>query len=267
MKPLGRRDLLLGGAALWAGRAAFGQAKILAPGYRERQALVNDLVAANHILSAHGIVDAFGHVSVRTAPGASRYLISRSLAPAQVTSDDILELDLDSKPVADDSRGLYLERFIHGEIYKARPDVMSVVHCHAPSLIPYGITGVALRPVYHNSSFVGEGVPVFEIRDAAGDTDMLVSSPALGAALARTLEKKPAVLMRGHGAVIVGKSIMESVARSVYLEVNARVQSQAIASGYPVNYLSPEEVAKRGAVDEFSRAWELWKREVSQGVR
>jgi HCOMODA/2-hydroxy-3-carboxy-muconic semialdehyde decarboxylase len=262
MKPIGRREIFVCGTTLLAGRPIFGQ-RILAPGYRERQALVNDLVTANHILYAHGIVDAFGHVSVRTAAGAASYLISRSLAPAQVTADDIVELDLDSKHVNNDSRGLYSERFIHSEVYRARPEVMSVVHCHAQALIPFGITGAPLRPVYHNSSFVGEGVPVFDIRDTAGDTDMLVSSPVLGAALAKVLGNKPALLMRGHGAVIVGKSIMESVARSIYLDANARIQAQAMATGYPVQYLSPEEVAKRGAVDEFGRAWELWKREVA----
>ena len=264
MTQFGRRELFLSGAAALAGASVFGQTRVLAPGYRQRQALVDDLVAANHILYKHGIVDAFGHVSVRTAPGAARYLISRSLAPAQVTADDIVELDLDSKPAGDETRSLYSERFIHGEIYKVRPDVMSVVHCHAPSLIPFGVTGVQMRPVYHNASFVGEGVPVFEIRDAGGDTDMLVSSAALGSALAKVLEKKPALLMRGHGAAIVGKSIPESVARSVYMEVNARVQLQAMSMGYPVSYLSPEEVTKRGNVDEFGRAWELWKREVQR---
>ena len=264
MATIGRRELFLAGAAGLAGRVVWGQTRVLAQGYRERAALLEDVVAANRILYQHGIVDAFGHVSVRTAPGAGRYLIARSLAPALVATTDIVELDLDSRPVDDETRGLYSERFIHGEVYRARADVMSVVHCHAAALIPFGVTGAALRPVYHNASFVGEGVPVFDIRDAAGETDMLVSSAPLGKALAAVLGAKPALLMRGHGAVIVGKSIPESVARSVYLETNARIQAQAMATGYPVNYLSPEEVAKRGAVDEFGRAWDLWKREVSR---
>jgi len=254
MRTLERRQLLFAGAATLLGRKLFAQA--------DRAALIEDLVAANHILYAQNIVDAFGHVSVRTAPGAERYLISRSLAPAQVTAADVVEYDLDSKPISD-TRTSYRERFIHGEVYRARPDVMSVVHCHAPSLIPFGITKVPLRPVYHNSSFIGEGVPVFEIRDTAGDTDMLIGTSELGRALAKVLANKPAVLMRGHGAVIVGKTIMDAVARSVYLEVNARVQAQAMAMGQRINYLSDGEVKKRAAADEYGRAWDLWKRQAT----
>jgi len=225
---------------------------------QNRAALVEDVVAANHILYAQGIVDAFGHVSVRTA--ANRFLLARSLAPAQVTAADIIEWDLSANPVnSGEKRAGYRERFIHSEIFRVRPEVVSVVHCHAASLIPFGITGVPLRPVYHNSSFVGEGVPVFEIRLAAGDTDMLVGTPELGKALARTLGNKPAVLMRGHGAVIVGRSLEEAVARSVYLEVNARVQAQAMAMGERISYLSDQEVKLRAGANEYGRAWELWK--------
>jgi ribulose-5-phosphate 4-epimerase/fuculose-1-phosphate aldolase len=238
-----------------------------------RESLIDDVVTANHILAALEIVDAFGHVSIRTGPGAGRYLISRSLAPAQVTVADVMELDLDSKPVVvagvGDKRAVYRERFIHGEIYRVRPDVMSIVHCHAPALIPFGITKTPLRPVYHNSSFVGEGIPVFEIREAGGDTNMLVEKPELGRALAKTLGNKPAVLMRGHGAVIVGKSIIEAVARSVYLEENARVQAQAMAMGQRVTYLDEGEVKKRSEdPDPYGRAWDLWKRQAAtQGSR
>jgi ribulose-5-phosphate 4-epimerase/fuculose-1-phosphate aldolase len=252
---LDRRGLLLAGAAAWLTRLN---------GQQTRDSLIDDVVTGNHILAAQEIVDAFGHVSVRTAPGAGKYLISRSIAPAQVTAGDIIELDLDSKPAASEKRTSYRERFIHGEIYRVRPDVMSIVHCHAPALIPFGITRIPLRPVYHNSFFVGEGVPVFEIREAGGDTDMLVSTPELGRALAKTLGNKPAVLMRGHGAVIVGKSIIETVARSVYLEVNARVQAQAMAMGQRISYLNEGEVKKRTEdPDPYGRAWELWKRQVT----
>ena len=233
-----------------------------------RESLVEDVVTANHILAGQEIVDAFGHVSVRTGPGQGRYLISRSIAPAQVAAADILELDLDSKPAGAEKRTSYRERFIHGEIYRARPDVMSVVHCHAPALIPFGITKIPLRPVYHNSFFIGEGVPVFEIREAGGDTDMLVSTPELGRALAKALGNKPAVLMRGHGAVIVGKSIIEAVARSVYLEVNARVQAQAMAMGQRIAYLDEGEVKKRSEdPDPYGRAWELWKQQAAHVTR
>jgi len=256
---MNRRDLL------FAGAAAVVPHVITRASGQTRESLVEDVVTANRILAAQEIVDAFGHVSVRTAPGAGRYLISRSIAPAQVTASDILELDLDSKPAASEKRTSYRERFIHGEIYRVRPDVMSIVHCHAASLIPFSITRIPLRPVYHNSFFVGEGVPVFEIREAGGDTDMLVSTPELGKALAKTLGNKPAVLMRGHGAVIVGKSIIESVARSVYLEVNARVQAQAMAMGVRINYLNEGEVKKRTEdPDPYSRAWDLWKRQAAR---
>jgi len=147
-------------------------------------------------------------------------------------------------------------------VSEIRPEI---VHCHAPALIPFGLTKIPLRPVYHNSFFVGEGVPVFEIREAGGDTNMLVETPELGRALAKTLGNKPAVLMRGHGAVIVGKSIIETVARSVYLEVNARVQAQAMAMGARITYLDEGEVKKRSAdPDPYGRAWELWKRQAAR---
>ena len=263
MYSLPRRGFLFAGAA-----AAATFLTRVSGQQQSRESLIDDVVTANHILVAQEIVDAFGHVSVRTGPGAARYLISRSVAPAQVTAADIMELDLDSKPVGGDKRSSYRERFIHSEIYRVRPDVMSIVHCHAPSLIPFGITKIPLRPVYHNSSFVGEGVPVYEIREAGGDTNMLVETPELGKALAKTLGNKPAVLMRGHGAVIVGKSILEAVARSVYLEVNARVQAQAMAMGQRITYLDDGEVKKRAAdPDPYGRAWDLWKRQAAQSAR
>jgi HCOMODA/2-hydroxy-3-carboxy-muconic semialdehyde decarboxylase len=261
-----RRELLLGGTAFAAARTLLGEnARVLAPGYRERQAMIDDLVTANHILFAQGIFDAFGHVSVRPTTGGATYFMARSIAPAQVTADDIIEYDLNGNPVDKrEVRSAYLERFIHNEIYRARPQVRSIVHCHAASLIPFGITGVPLRPVFHNSSFVGEGIPIFEIREGAGDTDMLVGNAALGRALAGVLGDKPAALMRGHGAVIVANTLIDAVARSVYLEENARIQAQAMAMGQNVNYLSPGEVQKRGSANEFSRAWELWKAQVSR---
>jgi ribulose-5-phosphate 4-epimerase/fuculose-1-phosphate aldolase len=256
-----RREFLLAGAAALVARRLAGQGP-------SRESLIEDVVTANHILVAQEIVDAFGHVSARTAPGAGRFLISRSVAPAQVTAADIMELDLDGKPVGGEKRTSYRERFIHSEIYRVRADVMSIVHCHAPALIPFGITRIPLRPVYHNSSFVGEGVPVFEIREAGGDTNMLVETPDLGKALAKALGNKPAILMRGHGAVIVGKSIIESVARSVYLEVNARVQAQAMALGQRITYLDEGEVKKRAEdPDPYGRAWDLWKRQAAEGGR
>jgi len=223
-------------------------------------ALIEDLVAANRILADQGVVDGYGHVSARHNQDPNRYLLARSVAPELVTAEDIVEFDLDSNAVDPRGRKFYLERFIHGEIYKARPEVKSVVHHHSPAVIPFGVTNVPLKPIYHMAAFVGLGVPVFEIREAGGMTDMLVSTPELGRALARTLADKPAALMRGHGAVVVGASIPESVARSVYLQMNARLQAQAIALGGEITYLDPEEVRKLGGLGGYDRAWQLWKR-------
>lgn len=223
-------------------------------------ALIDDLVAANHILANEGVVDGYGHVSVRHPSGAERFLISRSVAPELVKPDDVMELDLDGNAVDLRGRKLYLERFIHGEIYRARPDVKSIVHHHSAAVIPFAITKVPLKPVYHMAAFIGQGVPVFEIREAGGVTDMLISTPQLGRALAATLADKPAALMRGHGAVVVGNSIAEAVAHSVYLQMNAKLQAQAMALGGEVTYLNDGEVAKLGAPTWYDRAWELWKR-------
>jgi ribulose-5-phosphate 4-epimerase/fuculose-1-phosphate aldolase len=222
--------------------------------------LIEDLVAANRILAAEGVVDGYGHVSVRHDKAADRYLLSRSLAPELVTAEDILEFDLDSNPIGGRGKKLYLERFIHGEIYKARPDVKAVVHHHSPAVVPFSVSTVTLRPIYHMAAFVAEGVPVFEIRKAGGVTDMLVRTPELGRALATTLGTKPALLMRGHGAVVVGNSLVQAVGRSVYLQMNARLQAQAIALGGEVNYLSLEEARKIEASFGYDRAWDLWKR-------
>ena len=151
------------------------------------------------------MLDGYGHVSARHDRDAGRFLMSRSLAPELVTAADILEYDLDSEPVEARGRTSYLERFIHGEIYRARPDVRAIVHNHSPSVIPFGVTGAPLRPLYHMSAFLAGGVPVWDIRAAAGDTDMLVRPPRSGRALAQALGAHPVVLMRGHGAVVVGR--------------------------------------------------------------
>jgi HCOMODA/2-hydroxy-3-carboxy-muconic semialdehyde decarboxylase len=224
--------------------------------------LVADLVAANRILADQGVVDGYGHVSVRHDRDPSRYLLARSMAPELVNAADILEYDLDSNAV--DPRGPtgYLERFIHGEIYKARPDVTAIVHNHSPSVIPFGVSGVSLRPLYHMSAFLWTGVPVFDIRSAGGMTDMLVRDPALGRALALALGDKTAALLRGHGAVVVGSSLPTVVFRSVYTEMNARLQAQAMALGGSVVYLDPEEArrAEASVGSTIGRPWELWRR-------
>jgi len=223
------------------------------------QSTVDDLVVANHILAREQIVDAFGHISVRHPRATDRFLIARSVAPALVTTADIIEYDLDGNAVDARGRASYRERFIHSEIYRARADVKAVVHCHTASLIPFGITRVPLRPAYHQSAFVAEGIPVFEIREAGGMTDMLVGDAKLGRALAQTLGQKPAALMRGHGAVVVADSIPTVVGRSIYLDINARVQAQAMALGGNITYIDPEEAKKYYAPNNYDRAWELWK--------
>jgi HCOMODA/2-hydroxy-3-carboxy-muconic semialdehyde decarboxylase len=223
--------------------------------------LIEDLVAANRILAKEGVVDGMGHVSVRHDRDPNRYLISRARAPALVVAADIMEFDLDSNPVVPTSQRLYSERFIHGEIYKMRPDVVAVVHNHSPSVIPFSVSNVPLRAIGHSGGFMAEPVPIFEIRAAGGMTDMLVRNAALGRALAQALGGKSAVLMRGHGAAVVGPSLPHVVGRSIYLEVGARLQAQAIALGGTINYLDPEEGRRIEARRDYIRSWELWKRE------
>jgi ribulose-5-phosphate 4-epimerase/fuculose-1-phosphate aldolase len=221
---------------------------------------VEDLVAANRILTAHEVFDAYGHVSVRSDGDAQHYFMARSLAPALVTAADILEYDLDSNAIGANPPALFLERFIHGEIYKARRDVKAVVHCHTPSLIPFGVSEVPLRPMFGLAGFLTEGVPVFDTRKFFGATDLLIRDQARGRALAQALGKKPVALMRGHGAVIVGASLPLTVGRCVYLDTNARVQQEAIALGGKITYLTSEE-GKISVADDYRRAWELWRRQ------
>lgn len=231
------------------------------------KALVRDVVTANRVLARLGIVDAYGHVSVRDPRDASRYLISRSVAPDLVEDEDILLLDLDSAPRAGEKRALYSERFIHGELYRARPDVAAVVHHHAPTTVAFGVTDTPLRAVYHMGAFLGEGVPVFEIRDTGGTTDMLVRTPELARALARTVGGAPAALMRGHGAVVAGASLAQVIARSVYMEVNARIQLDAARIGGAVRYLDAGEIRETTrTLGDYERAWELWIRAGQQRV-
>jgi HCOMODA/2-hydroxy-3-carboxy-muconic semialdehyde decarboxylase len=224
---------------------------------------ITELVLANHILASHQIFDAYGHVSVRSQKNPQHYFMTRSLAPELVAKEDILEYDLDSNVIGGNSPALFLERFIHGEVYKARPDVRAVVHCHTPSLIPFGDSDVPLRPMFGLAGFLADGVPVFDIRKNFGMTDLLIRDSARGRALAQALGSRPVALMRGHGAVVAGASLPLAVGRCVYLDTNARIQQQTIALGGKINYVTPEE-GRQSVADDYRRAWELWTREAER---
>jgi HCOMODA/2-hydroxy-3-carboxy-muconic semialdehyde decarboxylase len=231
---------------------------------------LEDLVAAYRILAAHGVIDAYGHVSLRSPRNPERYYLARSVAPEWVEEADLIEYDLDSRPIDAGARESVHERFIHGEIYRARPEVMCVVHNHSPSVIPFSVTGVPMRALYHMAAFIGEGLPNFEIRDVRKGTDLLVKDAALGRALAATLAKKPAALMRGHGSVVVGENLPRAVGRSVYLEQSARMQMQALAlagAGGSITYLDDAEVQASIARQDYYRAWPLWRAKALKSVR
>jgi ribulose-5-phosphate 4-epimerase/fuculose-1-phosphate aldolase len=225
--------------------------------------LIEDLVAASRILAAHEVLDAYGHVSARSEKRHDRFIMSRSMAPALVTAADLMELDIDSEPLPGDKRKGFLERYIHGEIYRARPEVMAVVHSHSPSVIPFGVTRSRLRPVYHMGAFLWSGAPVFDIRKVREDNDLLVRDRPLGAALAKSLGGCACVLMRGHGMTVVGDSVVEAVYRAIYTEMNARLQIQATQLEGPIEFLSDEEGRRSTATNRgtLERPWELWKKE------
>lgn len=228
------------------------------------RALLEDIATASRILADQGVLDAFGHVSVRHPKNPERFLMSRSLAPALLTADDILELDFAGNVVDARGRSLFLERFIHAEIYRRRPDVMAIVHSHSPAVIPFGVTTKPMLAMYHNAAFLAGGVPIFDIRDKFGATDMLVRNGEIGRALAESLGDKPVVLMRGHGNVTTGPTLQIAVFRAIYAEVNARLELQAIGIGGPITALNTEEGIKADKVNEqvVGRAWELWKQRV-----
>jgi ribulose-5-phosphate 4-epimerase/fuculose-1-phosphate aldolase len=229
--------------------------------------ITEDLAIANRILADQQVLDAFGHVSARHPTRPNHFLMGRNLAPALVTAADIVEYDLDGQPInAPANATHFLERFIHAEVYRARADVKAVVHTHSPAVIPFGATKAPLRPIYHMSAFLAPGVPVFEIRKAAGGmTNMLVSNSKLGKALAATLGDKNVVLMRGHGDVVVAPTLPMAVFRAVYTETNARLQLQATGLGGEITFLDPEEGEKAMKVlnQIHLRAWDLWKWKVS----
>jgi ribulose-5-phosphate 4-epimerase/fuculose-1-phosphate aldolase len=231
---------------------------------------IEDLVLANHILHAEGVVDSFGHVSFRSPERPDRFFMARAMAPRQVTASDIMEFDAEGEPLDRRGRNIYSERFIHSEIYKKRADVGSVVHSHSPGVIPFSVTDVPLRAIMAPSAFLDTGVPVFEIREANGMTDMLVRDPKRGKSLAESLGNHAVALMRGHGNVVVGPDLRVAVSRAVYTEINARIQMQAVmlAAGGRVEYMAAEECAlregiaagdKRGSGHGQDRIWEALK--------
>ena len=222
--------------------------------------LIEDLVAANRILAEHGVIDAYGHVSIRSPKDPKRFFLARNIAPEIVQGEDLLEYGLDGEPV-DPARKAdsVTERYIHSEVYRARPEVMAVVHNHSPSVVPFSVTNVPLRALFHMAAFIGEGVPNFEIRKVKKGSDLLIRDPKLGAALAKTLGGKPAALMRGHGSVVVGESLPRAVGRSVYLELSARMQMQALLLSKRITYIDAAEVKASNPVQDYKRAWPMWR--------
>ena len=232
--------------------------------------ILADLAAASRILAGRGVVDAFGHISQRHPDSPDRYFMSTSMAPALVTPDDIIEYNLDSEPCNANGRGSFLERFIHGEIYKARPDINSVAHSHSPSVIPFGLVDNKMQAMFHNAAFLAAGVPVFDISKKFGATDMLVSDCPKGGAFAECLADKDIALMRAHGSVACGPTLQLAVFRAVYTEVNSRVQhwTMALSGGGRIASLDEEEgrladVPNQGAC---MRAWQLWRGQVRDEV-
>jgi ribulose-5-phosphate 4-epimerase/fuculose-1-phosphate aldolase len=229
--------------------------------------LLEDMVAANRILASQGVCDAFGHISVRNPDNPDTYFLSRARSPQLVEREDIMEFMLDGTPVGGDTRKPFLERYIHGSLYEARPDVQAVVHSHSRSVIPFTVTPTKLRPVVHSCATIGKDVPVWDAQKAFGDTNLLISNAAMGRDFASVLGGGNSALMRGHGSTVVGASIREVVYTAVYLEVNAHLQIQASALG-PITFLSDGEIdliqsrlsdSKPG--EGYDRAWEYWCRQ------
>jgi HCOMODA/2-hydroxy-3-carboxy-muconic semialdehyde decarboxylase len=231
--------------------------------------LIEELVTANRILARENVVDSFGHISVRHPDNPQRYLLSRSRAPDCIENDDIMEFTLDGAAVDARARAPYLERFIHGALYEVRSDVVSVVHNHSESVIPFGVTGCRIRPIYHMGASVGHEVPVWDSHDHFGDTALLVENMEMGRDLAKSIGAGATALMRGHGATVAGKSIRHAVYVSVYLEVNARLQKQAMDMG-EIKFLTAGEVDKvvtRTSSYGITRAWENWCRRAGRPYR
>ena len=245
--------------------ASFSLAQNTAPaGNAPKPPQIDELVIANHILSNEGVLDAYGHVSIRDERNPNQFLLARAIAAGTVTAADIITYDLDGNPIGD-SRPSFSERFIHGQIYKARPDVMSVVHFHAPDVIPFTVTSVPLKPLIHMAGFLPQVINIFEIRKAGGLTDMLVRNNELGKALADALADKSVVLLRGHGAAVAGPSLHIAVGRAYYTVANAKAQLQSMQlGGDKLVFLDPEEAKKAQDQDGFERGWNYWKTRVGK---
>jgi HCOMODA/2-hydroxy-3-carboxy-muconic semialdehyde decarboxylase len=231
--------------------------------------ILEEIVTANRILANEGIVDSFGHVSARHPDNPQHFLLSRARAPERIERDDIVEYQFDGTAIDARGRAPYLERFIHGAIYEARPDVMSVVHNHSPSVIPFGVTGKKLKPLLHMCASIGHEVPLWDSRDKFGDTTLLVANMDMGRDLAKRLGAKPTTLMRGHGATVVGRTVRHAVYISVYMEVGAKLQMQATMLG-DIKFLSPGEIdAITGRLDDYTmnRAWENWARRAGREMQ
>ena len=224
--------------------------------------ILEDVATASRILVDQGVFDAAGHVSMRHPQRPDRFLMSRSLAPQLVSADDIMEFTLDCTP--QDDRKPFIERFLHGGIYKKRSDVMAIAHGHSAAVIPFGLVKTPMRATYHNAAFLAAGVPVFDIRDRFGATDIVISSADRGAALAEALGDKNVLLLRAHGFVAVAPNIESAVFRAIFTEVSARVQLQAATLGGDIAALDEEEGRKADAINlaTVGRSWELWKKRV-----
>ncbi|MGH6769659.1 MAG: class II aldolase/adducin family protein [Xanthobacteraceae bacterium] len=225
-------------------------------------ATIDEIVTANRVLAREGVVDSFGHVSARHPDNPQRFLLSRARAPDCIEADDIMEFTLEGEAVDARGRVPYLERFIHGGLYEARPDINSVVHNHSPSVIPFGVTGKKLKPLLHMCANIGHEVPIWDSHDKFGDTTLLVSDVEMGRDLARGMGAGRTILMRGHGATIAASNVRHAVFISVYLEVNAQLQMQAMAIG-DIKFLTAGEVDKvigRTGPYNINRAWENWCR-------
>jgi len=237
--------------------------------------LIDNLVAANRVLAHEiSVLDAYGHVSVRDSRNPNHYYLSRAISAGMVTAADCIEYDLDSKPIGAPRSDGYLERFIHGEIYKARPDVMAVIHAHSPDLIAFASSSVPLRNMIHTGAFINDGIPIFDVRKFGGNADdMLIRNPALGKSLAQVLGNKTAALMFGHGVVVTGPTLATAVSNAYFLIMNARIEQQAIALGGTVSYLErtpgarPAPNTTPAGAAANNRAWEYWKHQVTSAKR